>query len=304
VTSNGGLKLKRLSRVLCAVAVDDRDRAVFAQALWLARRHDAQLLLLHAASPQGPFNRGATERVDFLRQLRALADAAGIDIRVTVQTGPVDEMILLHARARQVDLIVLGAAHDKETRRGLAGWIAERVLRDAPCPTLVVTRTSAPQESTAGALLCAVDFSPASQAAVAAAIEMSEHGGRPATLLHVVEGGGTGQQPVRRWIGGAEYDRALGADALKKLRSMIPPPAHGAVMARVAVGEPVNTILHAARRMNAGLLVIGAARRTRIGSTLFGKTGQLIRDAQCPILAVPAREAARDETEHLANLAA
>ena len=296
--------MKRLFRVLCAVAIDDRDRAVFAQALALARRHDAQLLLLHAASPQVSFNRGATERVDFLRQLRALADGAGIDIRVTVQTGPVDEIILLHARARQVDLIVLGAAHNKETRRGLSGWIAERVLRDAPCPTLVVTRTSAPQESTAGAVLCAVDFSPASQAAAGVAMEMSEHGTRPAALLHVVEGGGTGQQSVRRWIGAAAYDRELGADALKKLRSLIPPSARGAVMARVAVGEPVNEILRAARRINAGLLVIGAARRTRIGSRLFGNTGQLIRDAQCPILAVPAREAVREETEHLTKLAA
>ena len=296
--------MKRLSRVLCAVAIDDRDRAVFAQALALARRHDAQLLLLHAASPQVSFNRGATERVDFLRQLRALADVAGIDIRVTVQTGPVDEIILLHARARQVDLIVLGAAHNKETRRGLSGWIAERVLRDAPCPTLVVTRTSAPHESTAGAVLCAVDFSPASQAAVGVAMEMSEHGTRPATLLHVVESGGTGRQSVHRWIGEAEFDRELGADALKKLRSLIPPSARGAVMARVAVGEPVSEILRAARRINAGLLIIGAARRTRIGSRLFGNTGQLIRDARCPILAVPALEAAREETEHLTRLAA
>ena len=200
--------MKRLSRVLCAVAIDDRDRAVFAQALALARRHDAQLVILHAASPQVSFNRGATERVDFLRQLRALADAAGIDMRVTVQTGPVDEIILLHARARQVDLIVLGAAHNKETRRGLSGWIAERVLRDAPCPTLVVTRASAPQESTSDAILCAVDFSPASQAAVKAAMEMADHGTRPITLLHVVDGKGTGEQSVRQWMTTAEY-RAL-----------------------------------------------------------------------------------------------
>ena len=75
-------------------------------------------------------------------------------------------------------------------------------------------------------------------------------------------------------------------------------------MARVVVGKRVDEILHAARRINAGLLVIGAARRTRIGSRLFGKTGQLIRDARCPILAVPALEAAREETEHLTKLAA
>lgn len=57
--------MKRLSRVICAVAIDDRDRHVFAHALALARRNDANLLVLHAASPEIAFNQGATERVDF-----------------------------------------------------------------------------------------------------------------------------------------------------------------------------------------------------------------------------------------------
>ena len=296
--------MKRLLRVLCAVAIDDRDRQVFAHALALAQRHDAQLLLLHATSPQVSLNRGATERVDFLRQLRSLADAAGVDIRVTVQTGPVDEIILLHARARQVDLIVLGTARTTEARRGLSGWIAERVLRDAPCATLVVTAQSSPDKAAARPILCAVDFSPASQAAVQAAVEMSEHGSRPVTLLHVMDAGGTGEQSLRRWIGAAEYDRGRGGEALQTLRFLIPPPARGAVMARVAVGEAVEEILRTARTISAGLVVIGAARRTRIGSRLFGNTGRLIRDARCPVLAVPAFAAAEEETERVARLAA
>ena len=295
--------MKRLSRVLCAVAIDDRDRHVFAHALALARRHDAHLLLLHAASPQMSFNRGATERVDFLRQLRSLAEAAGVDIRVTVQTGPVDEIILLHARARQVDLIVLGTARNRATRRGLSGWIAERVLRDAPCPTLVVTQTSERQEPAAETILCAVDFAPASLAAVRTALEISEDGNRPVTLLHVVDGG-TGDQSVRRWIGAAGYDRELSTDALKKLRLLIPPPKRSAVMARVTVGDPVTDILRMSDSLKPGLLVIGAATRTRIGSRLFGKTAQLIRDAACPVLAVPALKAARADDEKVARLAA
>ena len=251
---------------------------MFAQALALARRHDAQLLLLHATSPQVSLNRGATERVDFLRQLRALADAAGIDIRVTVQTGPVDEIILLHARARQVDLIVLGTARDKETRRGLSGWIAERVLRDAPCPTLVVTHTSAHQNSAAEAILCAVDSSPASQAAVRVAREMAEHGNRPVTLLHVIEGGGMGEQSIRRWIAAADYDRELGVDALKKLRSLIPPPAPGAMMGRVAIGEPVDEEYCAPLEVSTlDYLSLGRldGRESAVGSS--GNIGRLIR---------------------------
>src|SRR5687767_2384491 len=86
------LELKRLSRVMCAVAIDDRDRHPFAHALAIARRNDAQLLVLHAASPDVAFNRGATERTDFLRKLRSTADRVGVDVRVTVQRGPVAEI--------------------------------------------------------------------------------------------------------------------------------------------------------------------------------------------------------------------
>ena len=164
----GRLDLTRLSRVMCAVAIDDRDRHVFAHALALARRNHAKLLVVHAASLDVAFNRAATERVDFLQKLRSMAEGAGVNVRVTVQQGPVAEIILLHARARHADLLVLGTGH-KEIRRGLSGWIAEHVLRDAPCPTLVV-----PQTSEAPALveriLCAVDFSPASHAAVREAV--------------------------------------------------------------------------------------------------------------------------------------
>src|SRR5688572_16501441 len=109
---------------MCAVAIDDRDRHSFAHALAIARRNDAQLLVFHAASPDVAFNRGATERTDFLRKLRSTADRVGVDVRVTVQRGPVAEIILLHARARQADLVVLGTGRN-DRRRGLSGWIAE-----------------------------------------------------------------------------------------------------------------------------------------------------------------------------------
>jgi nucleotide-binding universal stress UspA family protein len=294
--------LKRLSHVMCAVAIDERDRHVFAHALALARRNDAKLLVVHAASPEVAFNRGATERVDFLRKLRSMAEGDGVDVRVTVQQGPVAEIILLHARARHVDLLVLGTGR-KEIRRGLSGWIAERVLRDAPCPTLVVPQTSeAP--TLVDSILCAVDFSPASHAAMREAVRLSEYGKQPVTLLHVVDGAGSTDHVHSARLATHEFRRGLGADALLKLQSLIPQLDHGAAVARVAVGRPATEILRAARNMKAQLIVIGAARRTRIGSTLFGKTGQLLRDARCPILAVPSATVARQATDTVREEAA
>jgi nucleotide-binding universal stress UspA family protein len=300
---NGGLELKRLSRVLVAVAIDDRDRRVFAHALTLARHHDAELLLLHATSPEVSLNWGATERVEFLRQLRSLADAARVEIRVAVQTGPVHDIILLHARARKVDLIVLGTTPN-ERRRGLSGWIAERVLRDAPCPTLVVPQGSEPSALDAENILVAVDFAPASQAAIREAVQLSRSSTPPLTLLHVVDAGGSLLHVHSARLATNEFHRGRGADALAKLQSLIALGHEGAAVARVAVGRPATEILRAARDTKAKLIVIGAARRNRIGSKLFGKTGQLLRDAKCPVLAVPVATVVNDASDNVGQQAA
>ena len=279
----GGPELKPLSRILCAVAIDKRSHQILDHALALARRHRATLLILHAVSPLIAYSNGATERADLLRRLRLRALAAGVDVRVEVQQGPTDEIILLHAKARRVDLIVIGTAR-KETRRGLSRWIAERVLRDAPCPTLVVPEDATDPTTSAETVLCAVDLSVASPAVVEEALRLSDDSRRRVTLLHVMNG----------------RDDA----ALNKLQSLIPSSKHGELLVEVVGGHPAAEIVRIAREMKAELLVIGAVRRSALGSRLFGKTGQLLRDAPCPVLAVPAGSATHSATGDVHPLAA
>jgi nucleotide-binding universal stress UspA family protein len=177
----------------------------------------------------------------------------------------------------------------------LSRWIAERVLRDAPCPTLVVPQASdaaVPFES----ILCAVDFSPASHAAVREGARLSEACKLPMMLLHVVDAAGSADYVHTGSLSTHEFHRGVGADALKTLQSLVPQPDHQATT-RVAVGRPAPEILRAARNMKAPLIVFGAARRTRIGSKLFGKTGQLLRDARGPMLAVPISTVGRQATD-------
>ena len=101
-------------------------------------------------------------------------------------------------------------------------------------------------------------------------------------------------------------DRELrrGQRSWNKLRYLIPPRDRAVVLAQVAVGRPVPEILRAVRAINAELLVIGATPRTRVGSRLFGETGQILRDARCPVLAVPALTGARAEGDGAGKIAA
>lgn len=294
--------MKHLKRVLCAVDIDERHRHVFAHALSLARRSDASLLIVHAASPARPFNEGATERVDFLRQLHGAAEAAGVDVRVTVQRGDVAGVILLHAAARHPDLIVIGAGTNG--RLGI-NLIAERVVREATCATLVIPHVDDLRPATFERILCAVDLLPPSRFAVEEALRLGKHSDRCVTLFHVLEGPAPDYPSQYPWLAVHEHYRGRAAAALEQLRDLIPTPERGLVLARVAVGNPVDEIVWTARTSKADLLVVGAQARSSIGRRLFGRTGLLLRQASCPVLAVRQRPQARaDEPEGRRKVAA
>jgi nucleotide-binding universal stress UspA family protein len=278
--------LERLSKVLVAVDIDQPSRLVFAQALALARRHGARLYVLHAASPEVAFNHDATARVDFLRRLRSLAEAAGVEVRVEVQRGDVAPILLLHARARRPDLIVLGMS-GQERRRGLSGWIAEQVVRDAACPTLVVPNAPVAARPIFDTIVGAVDFLPPSAGVVNHALRLASAGGGQATLLHVLNRPATRRALAYGGPSTHDYYREYRAVAIDKLRFLVPPPQRRSVSIEVVVGNPAEEILRTAGALNASLLVIGVGGRTRIGDRLFGKTGTILRDATVPVLAVP-----------------
>ena len=270
--------MKGLSRVLCAVDIDER--AAFAEALALARSHSADMIIVYAVPLNQSFNTGATERVAYLLSLRAAAEAAGVDVRVDVQQGEPSEIILLHALARQPDLIVLSAAHGGGANGVRVGSVVEDVIRGASCPTLVVRRDQ--KSSASGPLrnaLCAVDFSPASEAAITYAQLLTAGPERRLTLLHVVPGN----------------NRHVAAAALQRLQALIPPHTDGTVFTRVAVGSVGPEILRAERATQTDVVVVGTQSRSRLGRRMFGVIGQLLKEAPCPVLAVPARAAGSRE---------
>lgn len=125
-------------RILVALSLSDGRDAAFERALTLAKASDAELYLLHAVPANRPFSYRAVERLQRARELRERAEAAGVRALTVEQHGDPAEIIVLHADARPVDLIVMGS----ERRTGWARFrkrsVAKRVLRRTKRPTLVV----------------------------------------------------------------------------------------------------------------------------------------------------------------------
>ena len=108
------------------------------------------------------------------------------------------------------------------------------------------------------------------------------------TLLHVVRGpeGSSSFRSMR--LHAPEYFRHVAASALRRLQSLIPAGLKRPVRVRVAVGSVASEIMRVARASQTDIVVVGTQSRGRLGRRVFGVIAELLRDAPCPILAVPA----------------
>ena len=130
--------MSTLGRILCAIDLEKASERAFDRALSLAVLGNARLFILHATPGNVPFSLRAEERVQYLAELRARAEAAGVEVRVDEQHGDPARAIALQADARKVDIVILGSNRRRGWRRLREGSVAERVLRRASWPVLIV----------------------------------------------------------------------------------------------------------------------------------------------------------------------
>lgn len=126
------------ARILCAIDLEKASERAFDRALNLAVISEARLHILHATPANVPFSWRARERLRYLTKLRERAEAAGVWVRVEEQHGDPAGLIVLHANARKVDIVVLGSNGRRGWRRLREGSVSERVLRRAAWPVLIV----------------------------------------------------------------------------------------------------------------------------------------------------------------------
>jgi nucleotide-binding universal stress UspA family protein len=127
-----------LGRILCAIDLEKASDRAFECALSLAVICEAKLYLLHATPAKVRFSSRSAERLKYLMELRKRAEAAGVKTRVDEQHGDPAGVIVLHANARRMDLVVLGSNRRRGWRRFREGSVSERVFRRAAWPVLIV----------------------------------------------------------------------------------------------------------------------------------------------------------------------
>ena len=284
--------MSKLHRVLAAVDFSEAARTAFDHALALSRMHDAELLVVHAVPTDRSFNWDGRERIALIGSLRRAAQAEGVRFKVSVQHGDPAGVILLHARARRPDLIVLGTSKRPRLDRFRFGSVAEAVSLEATQPVLVVPKADNAADTVTPFknVLVAVGFAAGSGDAVDRALSIAGGEGR-VTVVHVVRGepfGGAYRYPYR--LMEPEYQRQLARDAWRRIAELVPINAATSrkVHTRVVTGEPAAEISRVAKEVGADLILMGATTRGAIGRLLFGATAaRVIRTAQVAVLTTP-----------------
>ncbi|MGE3509858.1 MAG: universal stress protein [Vicinamibacterales bacterium] len=141
------------NRILVPTDFSETSNEAVRQGVALARARGSSLILLYVGHALGevatafPLGLEASlvdaER-ERLLQILSPADQAAVHPEFVMCAGQPAEEIVRCAAEREVDLIVMGTHGRGGVSHLLLGSVAEKVIRTAPCPVLVVRRQTAP----------------------------------------------------------------------------------------------------------------------------------------------------------------
>lgn len=297
-----------IRRILCPTDLSDVAPRAFDHALALARYHQAEIELAYVSEPLlpgpvapasyppwavlDPAVRGRLQSA--LEALSAPALEKGVPVQLGVYEGRVVPEILGRARDWPADVVVMGTHGRSGFERWVLGSVTEKVLRKAPCPVLTVPPPAGELHPDGSVLfrriVCPVDFSGASLAALDYALKLAEESRAEITVLHVLEWL-VEDEPGARIAGFdvPEFRRYLEKDARDRLEKIVPEDAHNWCRPREEVvgGRPWREVLRVAEETRADLVVMGVRGRNPVDLAVFGSTTQhVVRGARCPVLVV------------------
>jgi nucleotide-binding universal stress UspA family protein len=295
-----------IARVLCPVDFSEFSRRAVDHAAAIARWYGAGLTLLHVFVTRPAGDLPSTPLTDCERQritvdLRRLAAHVpvelSVDLRIT-EASDVHHEVLTQAELVSADLLVLGTHGRSGFERLLLGSVAERVVRKAPCPVMIVPRHAAdatPDEPVRfRRILCPVDFSDGAARAVRYAVNLAEEARAQLMLLHVLDvPPEILTQPASAALDIERIRAAATAEATRQLHALVPDPQPTCTLKPVVrEGAVYREILAVAEKRRADLIVMSVQGRGAVDLMVFGSnTARVMRAATCPVLVLPPREA-------------
>ncbi len=292
------------STVLVPVDFSPHARAAALRACELARACDARVRLVHGVVPRpvpAAFEAGAEGEEDegsetfpksprhTLESWRAELEPLGAPISAIVEDEDPIDLISRQVREDDVRLVVMGMHGFRGFERTFFGSVADRALRAAQVPILLVKESEHQASLRIHRILLATDFSPASEAALRLAIHWARRLQADVEVLHSIHDAECEPDYPRPRDCASRSSRQR-ANALESLRSILSRTAAAGVraVADLTYGTPSIEIVKYAARARADLVVIGLRGEGDEASARWGSvTERVIRHVKCSVLVAP-----------------
>jgi nucleotide-binding universal stress UspA family protein len=210
--------------------------------------------------------------------------------------GDARERILETISSKGIDLMVIGTRGRGGLRRLVQGSLTERVVHEATCPSLVISRKGASHHTSGRfdplrikTILVPVNFSPNSARLLVYALRWASNPGTTIVLFHSVETAPPAMEKLSDLL--PEYNPDLEKqlrEAFEKMSSLAPSPERFPyrIEHEVRDGDATEQILQVARERRADLIIMGA-RVLAVPGLAWGSTiAGVVRDGRFPVLAV------------------
>ncbi len=281
----------KYERILLATDFSEQAKKALAEAVRLARRHAAQLHVLHvdvvALKGGGAFEDPPIP--DYIRSINQVSMGAGQDVEfnyrdtvLKIHRDPSEAAgILRYAAEQKIDLIVMGTHGRGALAELVLGSVAQAVVRDAPISVLVVgpgaQARAAPDHGPT--ILAPVDFSLRSRAALEQASRLAAEGAARLIALNVVDFGRVAH-PEHMEIG--ERERRAREELTRFVDATeLAVPAQ----TLVTIGPSADEIVRIAQKLHANLIVMAPSSHTPLERLMLGSVCKsVIRATACPVL--------------------
>jgi len=277
-------------RILCATDLTPRgDRAVQRAAL-LAKQTNAEVLFVHVVDDRQPERvvnlKANRARLRLTLQAERAMGQSFEQARVEIHLGKTLKVIADLAKEWSADLIVLAVPVQRRYEK-FFGTTAERIIRAAQCPVLIVQREPLASYTQ---IALATDLSSISLRTAKAIAKMGIVDGAFTWIVHALE------LPIERFGEDAQVRESRQASWEQLVRMRLSPDLEdaGFDLSRVKIlvqpARPLDAIDHILHNVQPELLVIGTSRWFMLKRMLQSSVAhQVLSRATCDILAVPAR---------------
>ncbi|MFY0529190.1 universal stress protein [Archangium gephyra] len=273
----------------------------------------AKVTLLHVVPKLGLRRAGQHVEEDALKALKTLGRKLAralprkAELTTVVKTGTPHVEITRHARSLKPELIVMGRVGSRAFRELFIGSTAERIIRQALLPVLVVRL---PARGPYQQPLFALEDDPAAQEVLAFGLQMIPEPRPPLALVHAYDPPLQGLvypslspetlMEHRRHYHQQAIHRMATLLSIAQLSGRIPGLEEASWKHYVRYGSPRMVIPKTVTQRDADLLVLGTQGRSGVAHAFLGTVaGDVLREVPCDVLVVPPRHTPKGRTRKL-----